>query len=108
VTHARRRTHRYFVYIMSSQTRVLYTGVTNDLERRVDEHKRGALPGFSSTYRTRSLVFWEETSDVREAVMRERSLKGKTRAKKVALIEEANPEWHDLSDAWTVPSGEDL
>ena len=85
---------------MSSQTRVLYIGVTNDLERRVDEHKQGNIPSFASRYRTRSLVYFEETSDVWAALEREKQLKTWTRAKKVALIESANPEWRDLSRDW--------
>ena len=108
MSHSLPRVHRYFVYIMSSQTRVLYIGATNDLERRVDEHKRGAVPGFSSKYRTRSLVFWEDTGDVREALEREHSLKAKTRAKKIALIEASNPEWNDLSAEWNISSGDGL
>jgi len=95
------RQHRYFVYIMSSQTRVLYIGMTNNLERRVDEHKSGQVPGFSSKYRTTQLVYYEETSDVRAALERERYLKGWKRERKVALIEAMNPEWDDLSAVWT-------
>ena len=101
MTEHRLRQHRHFVYIMSSQTRMLYIGMTNDLVRRVDEHKSGRFPGFSSKYRTKRLVYYEETSDVREALERERYLKGWKRDRKVALIESMNPEWDDLSDAWT-------
>ena len=96
-----KREHRYFVYIMSSQTRVLYIGMTNDLERRVGEHRQGSIPGFASRYRARQLVYFEDTSDVWAALEREKRLKTWTRAKKVALIESANPEWQDLSRAWT-------
>ncbi|MCC7369697.1 MAG: GIY-YIG nuclease family protein [Chloroflexi bacterium] len=85
---------------MSSHTRVLYIGITNDLERRVHEHRTGSVPGFSSKYRTRALVYFEETGDVREALQRERSMKGWSRARKVHLIESTNPEWCDLSEAW--------
>jgi putative endonuclease len=87
-----RRDHRYSVYIMSSQTRVLYIGVTNYLERRVEQHKAGVGSAFTTRYRVRSLVHYEETSDVHAALERERHLKGWTRARKVALIESENPE----------------
>ena len=70
------RDHRYFVYIMCSQTRVLYIGITNNLVRRVFEHKSGIVPGFSKKYRTTLLVYWEDTSSVLDALARERSLKG--------------------------------
>ena len=95
-----RREHRYFVYIMSSQTRVLYIGVTNDLERRVQQHKDGVGSAFTSRYRVKRLVHYEETSDVHAALARERYLKGWARARKVALIESENPEWKDLSEGW--------
>ena len=89
---------------MSSQTRVLYIGFTNDLERRVDEHKRGTTPGFATKYRTRNLVYSEETTDVWAALEREKQLKTWTRAREVALIEVANPDWRDLSLEWTESS----
>jgi putative endonuclease len=88
---------------MSSQTRVLYAGFTNDIERRVSEHKQGHVLGFSSKYRTQYLVYFEETSDVHAALAREKQIKGWTRAKKVALIESANPGWDDLSSDWNRP-----
>ena len=75
---------------MSSFTRVLYIGMTNDLARRVHEHKSGSVPGFSSKYRTRALVYFEEFDDPREAVQRERGLKGWTRIRKLQLIERMN------------------
>jgi putative endonuclease len=101
----RSRTPRqYFVYIMSSQTRVLYIGMTNDLERRVAEHKAGATRGFASRYRTRNLVYYEDMDDVWDAIEREKQLKGWTRAKKVSLIEEDNPKWADLSADWAEES----
>jgi len=102
----RRREHRYYVYIMSSQTRVLYIGVTNDLERRVHEHKKGLGSGFASRYRTRQLVHYEDTSDVYAAIEREKQLKTWTRARKVALIESVNPGWTDLSCEWAEDSVE--
>jgi len=93
----RRREHRYYVYIMSSQTRVLYVGVTNDLERRVAEHRSASVEQFTGRYRAHQLVYYEETSDVRAAIERERQLKGWTRRRKLDLIQSANPGWRDLS-----------
>jgi putative endonuclease len=95
-----RREHRYFVYIMSSQTRVLYIGVTNDLERRVQQHQSGVGSAFTARYRVKRLVHYEETSDVHAALEREQHLKEWTRSRKVALIEADNPEWRDLSEGW--------
>jgi putative endonuclease len=91
----------YYLYIMSSQTRVLYVGVTNTLELRVHQHKAGTGSLFTARYRVKRLVYYEETSDVHAALAREHQIKGWLRARKVALIEADNPEWHDRSDAWT-------
>src|SRR5881409_4149720 len=85
----------YCVYIMASRSRVLYTGVTNDLVRRVDEHKRGLTPGFTSRYRVSRLVYFEAFGDVRDAIAREKQLKGWLRARKMRLIEQKNPSWED-------------
>ena len=90
----------YYVYIMASRSRVLYTGVTNDLARRVYEHKRSRTPGFTSRYRITRLVYFEEFGDVRDAIAREKQLKGWVRARKVRLIEQKNPIWQDWADAW--------
>ena len=90
----------YYVYIMASRSRVLYTGVTNDLVRRVDEHKRGLTPGFTSRYRVSRLVYFEAFGDVRDAIAREKQLKGWVRSRKIRLIEQKNPTWEDLADAW--------
>jgi putative endonuclease len=87
------------VYILASQTRVLYIGITNDLVRRVDAHRRGIVPGFSQKYRVRRLVFYEQTADVRAALTREKQLKGWRRSKKLALIEASNPSWQDHWDS---------
>ncbi len=91
---------QYYVYIMASQSKVLYTGVTNNLERRVYEHKKNQLPGFSSKYRTKKLVYFEAGADIRSAIEREKQIKGWLRAKKVALIKSSNPKWEDLSNEW--------
>ncbi|MDX2437846.1 MAG: GIY-YIG nuclease family protein [Acidobacteriota bacterium] len=88
---------RYFVYIVASRSRVLYVGVTNDLNRRVGEHKEGVIPGFSQKYKTTRLVYYESTSDVRSEIAREKQIKRWRREKKVHLIEGLNPEWNDLA-----------
>jgi len=80
----------YYVYIMTNHSRTLYTGVTNDLRRRMYEHKQKLVPGFTSKYNINRLVYFETTSDVRVAITREKQIKGGLRAKKIALIESAN------------------
>jgi len=91
---------QYYVYIMTNRSRTLYTGVTNDLERRVYEHKHKLIPGFTSKYNITRLVYYEVWSDIREAIAREKQIKGWLRAKKIALIESINPGWEDLSEEW--------
>jgi putative endonuclease len=88
----------YYVYIMASRSRVLYIGVTNDLARRVEEHKLGLVRGFTSTYRITRLVHFEEFTDIRDAIAREKAIKGWVRARKVTLIEAHNPTWEDRAD----------
>ena len=83
---------QYYVYMMANKMRTIYVGVTNSLERRVYEHKNKLLPGFTSRYDLTELVYYAETNDIREAIGREKQIKGWSRAKKVALIEELNPE----------------
>ena len=90
----------YFVYIMTNRSKTLYTGVTNNLERRVFEHKNKLVAGFTSKYNITKLVYYEETSDVHSALAREKQIKGWLRAKKVDLIEDENPDWNDLSLEW--------
>lgn len=90
--------NEYSVYIMTNPRHTtLYIGVTNNLRRRVAEHKTHAVPGFSDTYNTTKLVYYETTVDVREAIAREKQLKKWSRKKKVILIEMTNPSWSDLS-----------
>jgi putative endonuclease len=90
----------YYVYIMSNNTRTLYTGATNDLLRRVYEHKNKLVPGFTQKYNLDRLVYYESTGDVRVALQREKQIKGWVRAKKVALIVSTNRAWRDLSEGW--------
>jgi len=92
--------HQYFVYIMTNKSGTLYVGVTNNLERRVSEHKNSLIEGFSMKYKIHRLVHYEETNDILAAIGREKQIKGWRRDKKIALIEASNPEWKDLSDDW--------
>lgn len=92
----------YYVYIMTNRSRTLYTGVTNNLMRRVYEHKNKLIPGFTSKYNIKILVYYETTSSVHVALAREKQIKGWVRAKKIALVESLNPQWKDLSKEWFV------
>jgi putative endonuclease len=87
---------RYYVYIMTNRSGTLYTGVTNDLTRRIAEHKQGTGSTFTTRYRITRLLYMEETDDIHAAIAREKQLKGWTRAKKLALIAAKNPKWVDL------------
>ena len=90
----------YYVYIMTNRSKTLYTGVTNDLERRVFEHKHKLIPGFTKKYNITRLVYFEEGTDIDSAIMREKQIKGWLRKKKIDLIEKENPEWKDLAEDW--------
>ncbi|MCD4786494.1 MAG: GIY-YIG nuclease family protein [Candidatus Eremiobacteraeota bacterium] len=90
----------YFVYIMTNKSRTLYTGVTNDLEHRVFEHKHKPNSGSTSKYNIKKLIYFEQFCDINEAIYREKQIKGWLRTKKIALIESFNPEWRDLSEDW--------
>jgi putative endonuclease len=88
---------QFFVYILASQRNgTLYVGVTNELARRVYEHRTGAVPGFTATYGVKMLVWYEPHVSIAEAIAREKRLKRWRRAWKIKLIEEANPQWLDL------------
>jgi putative endonuclease len=92
---------QYYVYIMASgRNGTLYTGVTNNLERRVQEHKQGLVEGFTHKYNVNLLVWFEGTVDVNAAIQREKQLKNWHRSWKLALIEKNNPQWKDLTDEW--------
>ena len=90
----------YYVYLMANESRMLYTGVTNNLERRVSEHSGKMYAGFTKKYNIKRLVYYEEMGDVRDAIAREKQIKGWLRSKKVALVESLNPQWRDLSEEW--------
>lgn len=91
----------YWVYILSNWDHsVIYVGVTNDLERRIFEHKNKLAAGFTRKYNVDRLVYFEQTGDVTAAIAREKQIKGYRREKKNALVLSANPEWRDLSLDW--------
>jgi len=88
----------YYIYILTNKTnKVMYIGVTNDLQRRIYEHKNELIDGFTKKYHTHKLVYYEEFRDIKNAIKREKSLKGLLRIKKNALVETINPQWNDLS-----------
>ncbi|HEX6911081.1 MAG TPA: GIY-YIG nuclease family protein [Longimicrobium sp.] len=91
------------MYILASARRALYVGMTNDLRRRLYEHKTGAVPGHTSRYRIDRLVYYECGPDPRAVIEREKQLKGWRRERKIALIEAGNPEWEDLADRIGLP-----
>ena len=90
----------YYVYFMASRSRLLYSGVTNDLARRVAQHKAGASVGFTSWYNVTRLVYVEAFAGLRDAISREKRLKAWSRAKKVQLVQSRNPHWTDLARDW--------
>lgn len=93
----------FFVYILASLSRRLYTGVTTDLPRRVWEHRTGAIPGFTQRYRIHRLVYFESTQNGRSAMEREKQIKGWGREKRINLIEQQNAGWLDLGADWFGP-----
>ena len=95
----------YYVYILASKRNgTLYVGFTNDLRRRMYEHKNGIIEGFTKKYGVNRLVYFEESAEVNAAIRREKQIKGWRRDKKIALIESTNPDWEDLSKEWFVDS----
>ena len=90
---------QYFVYILTNKSnKVLYAGVTNNLIRRVYEHKNKLVKGFTYNYNVTKLVYYEIYNDIRDALQREKQIKGGSRSKKELLINGMNPEWKDLYD----------
>jgi len=92
------RKKTYYVYIMTNQSRNLYIGLTNNIRRRVNEHKVVPIEGFTKRYNLKKLVYVESFSDINSAIAREKQMKNWTREKKIILINQQNPDWHDLSD----------
>lgn len=95
-----RKAREYYVYLMASRSGTLYVGVTNDLVRRVWQHKQGTNVGFTKRYGINRLVWFESGGDVLGAIAREKQIKAWRREKKVALIVAENPAWDDLSAGW--------
>lgn len=94
------RDYNFYVYIMASISGVIYIGVTNNLERRVIEHKNDLIDGFTKKYKCHKLVYYEHYNDVNNAIAREKQLKKWRRDKKEFLIKGMNPQWNDLSRDW--------
>ena len=93
--------NQYFVYIMTNvKNSVLYTGITNDLRRRVIEHRSGKGGGFTKKYKVHKLVYYEVGIDITTAISREKAIKGGSRQKKVELINSLNPQWDDLYEIY--------
>ena len=99
---------QHYVYILASRSRTLYAGETNDLRRRVLEHKQGLVAGFARKYRIHRPVYFETLANVRAAISREKQIKGWRRDKKVALIATMNPSWGDLAEEWFGKAGPSL
>ena len=90
----------YYVYILTNKSnKVLYTGVTNDLTRRMYEHRNKLADGFTSKYNVNKLVYYDYVEDIESAITREKQIKGWKRQKKIELIESVNPDWYDLIDS---------
>ena len=90
----------YYVYMLASPSGVLYTGVTNNIQRRVNEHRLKLIPGFTRKYNVTKLVHYESFGEIHSAIAREKQIKAWTRQKRVALIESRNPKWADLTVDW--------
>jgi len=87
----------FYVYIATNRSKTLYIGVTNNIERRMQEHKQKLIPGFTKKYNISKLVYLEESSSIKDVITREKQLKGWRRSRKIELIESINPGWRDLS-----------
>ncbi len=89
----------FYVYILTNKYHTVhYTGVTNDLDRRIQEHKSKAKPGFTARYNVTKLVYYEVIDDINSAIEREKQIKGGTRQKKIELVDSMNPTWVDLAE----------
>src|SRR5205085_1062191 len=103
LTQSMRKRGRYFVYIASSASWTLYTGITNDIEYRMWQHKHKTFPGFTANFNINRLVYYETFHDVHSAIRREKQIKAWTRAKRIALVKTMNLPWDDLSREWGKP-----
>jgi putative endonuclease len=93
-------TRQYYVYIITDRSQTLYVGVTNNLERRVFEHKTGSIDGFTNRYRLNQLVYFDAGTSIEGAISTEKVIKWWRRSKKIDLIEQTNPELKDLPEGW--------
>jgi putative endonuclease len=91
---------QFYVYLMTNRSGTLYTGMTSNLVGRVWEHKQKVVEGFTKKYNITRLVYYEEFNNARDAIAREKQIKGWLRRKKIDLIESMNPKWRDLSEEW--------
>lgn len=94
------REYSYYVYIMTNKSNTLYVGVTDNIERRLWEHKNKLVKGFTNKYNINKLIYLEEYNDITEAIYREKQIKGWAREKKMELIKTQNPEFNDLGKEW--------
>jgi len=92
--------NQYHVYIITNKSGTLYTGITNDIKKRVYEHKNKLIPGFTEKYNISRLIYFETFGDVYSAISREKTIKGWLRKKKIELIQKTNPDWKDLAEDW--------
>ena len=91
----------YYVYILASKRNgTLYIGVTNNLERRLYEHRNNLIKGFTKRYNVHKLIYYEETNNINEALLFEKRIKKWNRSWKIRLIEQDNPKWKDLAECW--------
>jgi len=90
--------NQYYVYIMTNKSGTLYTGVTNNIKKRIDEHKNKLIEGFSKKYNITMLIYFETFGDINSAIAREKQIKGWLRNKKIDLINSVNPTWADLTN----------
>ena len=90
----------YYVYVLSNASRMLYVGVTNDLMRRMSEHRQKLHPGYAARYNIKQLVYYETFNSIESAILREKEIKGWVRGRKDALIRSMNPKWRDLCEEW--------
>lgn len=90
----------YYVYILTNKSKTLYIGFTNDLNRRLYEHRNKLIPGFTKKYNINKLVYFETFNNAEDAIRREKQIKGRLRKRKIELIESINFEWKDLSEEW--------
>jgi len=100
-----RQDHNYYVYMVASRSHVLYCGITNNLWRRMEQHREGNIEGFTADYKCTRLVWFERFQYVGNAITREKQIKRWRREKKIALIKQANLTWIDLCEAWTSTAG---